>query len=403
MTQQPQPAQPLLIDRLAECRDGWLQEPNEETGWSMTPAELIESERRRMPVTMDRSHLDCDCPICQAISLCATREEWDQQQEEDRQFSEEMARKERERSAGAGRRTHSCKSGIRIGAPMLHAMTREVSPTLAACELTHLPRQRIDVTRAALQHQIYLALLAELGATIVPLPPLPDCPDAVFVEDTCVVLDEIAIVAPMGCDARRRETEGLAAILAQYRPVVELRPSGRLDGGDVLRVGTTLYVGLSGRTNAEGCELLRCAAAPHGYRIVPVAIQGCLHLRSGCTSLGGDVLLANRTWIDTRAMAGMEVIDTSGDEPFAANALRIGDTLVYPTGFPRTQETLQRQGFQLRTIDISELQKAEAGLTCLSVVFDQRADADVSEKKFRPARPREELFHRIALPGDVRA
>src|SRR5262245_5698765 len=146
---------------------------------------------------------------------------------------------------------------------MLHAMTREVSPTLPSCELTHLPRQRIDVARAVLQHQTYIDLLAELGATMVPLPPLPDCPDAVFVEDTCVVLDEIALVVPMGCEARRRETEGLATLLARYRAVVKLSPSGRLDGGDVLRVGTTLYVGLSGRTDALGCELLRLAAEPH--------------------------------------------------------------------------------------------------------------------------------------------
>src|SRR5262249_21342057 len=151
--------------------------------------------------------------------------------------------------------------------------------------------------------------------------------------------------APMGCDARRRETEGLAAVLARYRRIVELSTSGRLDGGDVLRVGATLYIGLSGRTNAQGCELLRLAAEPHGYRVVPVTTRSCLHLKSACTWLGGDVLLANRSWVDTRALAGMNVIDTSEEEPFAANALRIGDTVVYPAGFPRTQETLQRQGF----------------------------------------------------------
>jgi dimethylargininase len=252
---------------------------------------------------------------------------------------------------------------------MLHALVREVSPTIVDCQLTHLPRQAIDFQRARQQHAAYTDLLAELGVRPVHLPPLPHCPDAVFVEDTCLVLDEVAVILPMGCIARRAELEGLAPVLSRYRPVVSLDPSGSLDGGDVLRVGRTLYVGLSARTDLAGCELLRRAVAPHGYRTVAVPVTGCLHLKSACSCLGSETLLVNRAWVDPAALPPLNVIDTAPEEPRAANTLRVGDALVCADGFPRTLERLRRQGFEPRTIDVSELQKAEAGLTCTSVLF----------------------------------
>jgi dimethylargininase len=253
---------------------------------------------------------------------------------------------------------------------MLHAITRKVSPSIADCELTHLPRQEIDLARAVEQHARYQALLAELGVVIVELPPLPGCPDAVFVEDTCVILDEVAIVATMGSAARRRETAGLASFLSRYRSVLELPLPGTLDGGDVLRIGRTLYVGISGRTNERGSKLLRRAIEPFGYVVAPVAMQGCLHLKTACTYLGRNVLLANPAWVGRKAIPGLDVIETHPDEPFGANALPVGDHLVYPAGFPRTLERLQRNGFQAVTADVSELQKAEAGVTCMCVLFD---------------------------------
>ncbi|MEO5818820.1 MAG: dimethylargininase, partial [Gemmatimonadaceae bacterium] len=160
------------------------------------------------------------------------------------------------------------------------ALTRPVSPTLADCELTHLERVVIDVERAAQQHAAYEALLESLGADIVRAAAAPDHPDAVFVEDTAIVLDEIAVITRPGAASRRGELDAVASLLSAYRVLLTLTDPATLDGGDVIRMGRTLYVGRSGRTNEAGIEQLRRLIAPHDYRVVPVDFAGCLHLKS---------------------------------------------------------------------------------------------------------------------------
>src|ERR1051326_2602421 len=159
------------------------------------------------------------------------------------------------------------------------AVTRAVSPRLAECELTHLAREPIDIPRACAQHAAYEQLLCTLGDEIVRLPPAPDLPDGVFVEDTALVLGEIAVITRPGARTRRLETSSVAALLAGYRGLRYLTPPATLDGGDVLGVGRTLYVGRSTRTNQEGVEQLGDLLAPFDYRVVPVDFTGCLHLK----------------------------------------------------------------------------------------------------------------------------
>lgn len=252
---------------------------------------------------------------------------------------------------------------------MLTAITRKVSASLNNCELSFRARTPIDVAQAAAQHQAYQDALRQLGARVITLPAEPRLPDAVFVEDAAVVLDEIAVIARAGAASRQAETASVAAALAAHRPLVFIKAPATLEGGDVLRVGRTLYVGLTARTNAGGIEQLRQLTAPYGYRVVTIAVPGCLHLKTGCVYLGAQTLLVNRRWVEVAPFSEFTLLDVPADEPWAANALRVGATLLLPRGLPGAQRLLEDNGCDVRTLDISELQKAEAGLTCLSLLF----------------------------------
>ncbi|MGH7741504.1 MAG: dimethylarginine dimethylaminohydrolase family protein [Candidatus Eiseniibacteriota bacterium] len=256
---------------------------------------------------------------------------------------------------------------------MLIAVTRPVSASLERCELTHLTRESIDVARAEEQHAGYERVLASLGATIARVPAAPDLPDAVFIEDTAIVLDELVVITRPGAPSRRPETAAVAAVLAAYRAPQFIRTMTApttLDGGDVLRIGRTIYVGCSGRSNAHGIEQLREFVAPFGYHIVPVEFTGCLHLKSAVTEIADGVLLANPAWVSSAAFAGCETQSIDEREPHAANALRIRDAVVFPAQFPRTRERLVRRGIRVTEVDCSELAKAEGAVTCCSLVFE---------------------------------
>jgi dimethylargininase len=252
---------------------------------------------------------------------------------------------------------------------MLVAITRKVSPTINDCLLEFESRVAIDLERAEQQHADYEARLAALGARVISLPAEPGFPDATFVEDPVVVLDEIAVIARPGAESRRGEAESLAAALAPYRELAYLREPATLEGGDVLRIGRTLYVGMSRRTNAEGVRQLRAAVDRFDYRVIPVRVGGCLHLKTACCYLGNATVLGNRKWFDGGAIDSVRMIDVPAEEPRAANVLRIGETLLASSLCPRTIELLQREKFRVEAIDNSELAKAEAGLTCTSLLF----------------------------------
>ena len=252
----------------------------------------------------------------------------------------------------------------------LTAITREVSSSINDCELSFHERQRIDLPTAIRQHEAYRDCLGEVGARIVSLPAEPGLPDAVFVEDAAVVLDEIAVIANMGAASRRPEAASMADALARYRPLQYLTAPGTLDGGDVLRVGRSLFVGLSRRTNRQGVEQLRDLARPHGYRVQPVEVKRCLHLKSACSYVGRATILVNRSWIDVEPLREFELLDIHKEEPAAANVLWLNRAVVIPRSFPKTCALLEERGFHVRTVDMSELQKAEAGVTCCSVIVD---------------------------------
>jgi dimethylargininase len=151
-----------------------------------------------------------------------------------------------------------------------------------------------------------------------------------------------------------------------------MRDPARLEGGDVMRAGRRLYAGLSRRTNAAGVAQLGEVLAPYGYEAHDVELQGCLHLKSACCALGDDTVLVNREWVDTSLFGGYRLIDVAAGEPGAANVLAIGNTIIMPDAYPATAEILRREGFRVRSLDMSELMKAESGVTCSSLLFEFR-------------------------------
>jgi dimethylargininase len=254
---------------------------------------------------------------------------------------------------------------------MLTAITRKVSSALANCELSFIDRQPIDLEKARAQHRNYEGLLGKLGARVISLPEEPELPDSMFVEDPAVVLDEVAVICSLGTESRRKEVLTVAGALEKYRKLAHIKLPGTLEGGDVLRVGKKVFVGITARSNSEGIRQFAVILDHYGYDVTAVRVNGCLHLKSAVTSLGGDRLLANRAWFDwSRMSSGFEWVDVDPSEPHGGNALVVGSSVVMPASFPKTCAVVELRGFPVTPLDISELQKAEAGLTCSSLVFE---------------------------------
>jgi dimethylargininase len=256
----------------------------------------------------------------------------------------------------------------------LTAITRQVSSSINHCELSFHIRQPIDVVKASAQHKAYEDCLAALGVRIVSLPAEPELPDAVFVEDPAVVVDEVAVISILGVLSRRPEAGSLADTLAHYRPIKFLVEPATLEGGDVLRINRFVFVGLSQRTNREGIGQLQEMLRTYDYQVQPLEVRGCLHLKSACCYIGHDTVLINRSLIDAEQFRRFELLDVPDEEPAAANALLIKDVVIMAASFPKTRALLEQRGFRVRPIDLSELQKAEAGVTCASLIFNHEAN-----------------------------
>lgn len=251
----------------------------------------------------------------------------------------------------------------------MHAITRTPSAALSRCALTYLARQPIDIGRALEQHAAYVSALEAHGIRVRVLPPEEDLPDAVFVEDTAVVVDECAVITRPGIESRRGEVDTMAAVLAEVRPTVRIDAPGTLEGGDVLRAGRTLFVGQTARSNAEGTRQLREALEPHGYEVLPAPLTGCLHLKSAVTWIGDETLLVNPAWVDVDLFSRWQCVPVSPEEPSAANALPLGGVVHLAASAPLTRRKLEALGFATAVLDTSEFEKAEAALTCLSVLY----------------------------------
>jgi dimethylargininase len=255
------------------------------------------------------------------------------------------------------------------------AITRKISPNFADCELTHVPRTPIDVLRAEAQHQEYENALRTLGCQVNSLPPEMSLPDSVFVEDAALVFDEIAVITRPGAPSRRPETETIAAALKPFRPLVSLTAPGTLDGGDVLAIGRTIFVGLSSRSNLAALEQLRAALTDLGYTVISVPVEACLHLKSAVSQVGENTLLFNPAWVSPKPFRQLELIPVDPAEPAGANALLINGGVIYPSAYPRTLARLVDQKIDVRPVEVSEILKAEGGVTCCSLILTQPTGA----------------------------
>ena len=253
---------------------------------------------------------------------------------------------------------------------MLTAITRKVSSSLVNCELSFIEREPIDMEKARAQHQAYESLLEKSGAKVISLPEERDLPDSMFVEDPAIVLDEVAVICTLGTETRRKEAASIAAALEPYRKLAHVKLPGVLEGGDVLRVGKKIFVGLTQRSNADGIRQLAVITGNYGYDLTAVPVTGCLHLKSAVTYLGRNTLLGNREWFHWKRFEGFDWVDVDPAEPHAGNALAVGESIVFPASFPKTRARIEARGFRVEPLDIAELQKAESGLTCSSLLFD---------------------------------
>jgi dimethylargininase len=240
---------------------------------------------------------------------------------------------------------------------------------MGSCELTFLSRNKIDTDLASVQHQQYQSALFSLGCEIVIVPTEPGLADSVFIEDTAIVLDEVAVLCRPGAASRRPEVAGVEVVLQQYRELASIQPPGTLDGGDLLRIDKVIYAGLSTRSNQSGIEQLRSIVVDYGYSVTVVETAKCLHLKSAVSVVGPGTLLINPDLIGKSVFADYELIDVDKDEAHAANALLIGQSLIYSSSYPRTMEKLLARGIEIVPVDVSEVQKAEGAVTCCSLVF----------------------------------
>jgi dimethylargininase len=251
------------------------------------------------------------------------------------------------------------------------ALTRAVPDSLARCELTHIERAPIDVARARAQHSAYEQALTSLGCDLVEVPAAHDLPDSVFIEDTAIVFEELAVITRPGAESRRAESAAVTSTLVAFRQLQFLLEPATLDGGDVLRLGRTLYVGVGGRSNAIGVDQLRVVVSPLGYEVRSIAVEGCLHLKSAITEVAPGIVVLNPEWIDREAFSDHEIVEVDPSEPEAANVVRVGNVVICAAAYPRTNARLSAVA-SVRTIDVSELAKAEGALTCCSLIFSAR-------------------------------
>jgi dimethylargininase len=249
------------------------------------------------------------------------------------------------------------------------AITRPTGRELRDCELTHIDRTPIDVERAIAQHSDYLDVLQSLGVKIVELPRLSDHPDAVFVEDTALVLPEVAVLLRPGAMARQGEVPSMAAALATYRSCLSMEEPATLDGGDVIVFGRRVLVGQTTRSNLSGIATLAELLSPFGYAVEAVPVRGVLHLKSAATVVNDETLIVLSPCVDLTGL-GAKLLEAHPDEPQGANVVRVGGTLLADASATRTVAMLRSHVDNVVEVHVDEFAKAEGAISCKSVIFE---------------------------------
>jgi len=286
----------------------------------------------------------------------------------------------REKDAISGRGTHPLRCAgqaqPRLTAPhtsrlfgMIVAITRPTGAELRECELTHSERVPIDVERACRQHDDYLDVLRSLGVHVVELPGLPDHPDAVFVEDTALVLPEVAVLLRPGAASRRGEVPSMAAALAEYRECHRMEAPATLDGGDIIVFGKKVLVGQTTRSSPAGIDTLTDLLSPFGYTVEAVPVDGVLHLKSAATVVDEETMIVFSSAVDLTGL-GARLLEVHPNEPQGANVVRVDDTLLVNASAPRTIAMLATHVDNIVEVHVDEFAKAEGAISCKGVIFE---------------------------------
>ncbi|MCH7548815.1 MAG: hypothetical protein IH969_04640 [Candidatus Krumholzibacteriota bacterium] len=250
-----------------------------------------------------------------------------------------------------------------------HAIVRPPGEAYAQCIRPPGARDEIDVALAAAQHSAYVRALESQGIRIHSLAPDAHYPDGCFVEDAVIVAEDLAIICAMGAPARRGEETSVGDALKQHVEIARITPPAEIDGGDVVRIGNRLFVGVSQRTNRHALDQLRDIVEPRGGEVVAVEMNGVLHLKSACTYAGNDTVVISPEHVDKETFAGCRRIEVPLRESYAANCLAVNGMVVVSVGYPRTRDLLDKSGFKTMELEMSEFRKGWGSLTCLSVLF----------------------------------
>jgi len=248
------------------------------------------------------------------------------------------------------------------------ALVRKPGPDFIHAISGHPQKHRIDTKRALNQHGQYVRALQQAGARVVTLESLDEFPDSPFVEDTAVIFDQEALICLMQEKSRRGEVESVAKEIGNHRAITYLKPPATLDGGDVLMTDEVIYVGQSTRTNGQAVTALQdCCGKP----CVPVAVHRGLHLKSSVSFLGGHLVLIDPASVETSAFKKFEWIEVNEEERYAANCLTLGKFVLLPAGFPQLAKKIRAHGYEVIELEMSEFEKADGGVTCLSLIINQ--------------------------------
>ena len=257
----------------------------------------------------------------------------------------------------------------------LVAVTNVPSPLLYLGVRTFADEAAVDYAVALREHEQYRDALRRCGCRVISLEVNRDHPDSVFVEDTALVLDEVAIMMSPGAASRRDEPRAIEQTLREYRHIVRVESPATIDGGDIVLSGRQLYAGESQRTNVAGISALATLSRGFGYNVTSIPVFGCLHLKSACSALPDGRFLVNADWIDVSPLPSQRLLHVPDSEPWAGDVLVIGERIIVSDAFPETIELLARQGWEVVPVAVSEFAKVEGGVTCLSLVFNEQARA----------------------------
>jgi dimethylargininase len=250
-----------------------------------------------------------------------------------------------------------------------YAVVREVPGTYGSCIRPPGAADPIDVDLADIQHRAYCDVLMGLGLEMKRIDADERYPDCCFVEDTAIIAGHLAIITRIGADSRVGEEAAVREQLKEHMEVRELESPARMDGGDVLVIGSRVYIGMGGRTNEDAMEQVRDILKPAGCEVIPVSVAGVLHLKSACTFLGDGHVLMVSGFPGRALFEAYRIVEVPGEEAYAANCLSVRGRVLISAGYPRTADLIEAVGFETIELEMSEFRKGQGSLTCLSKIF----------------------------------